>query len=71
MRKIDFPEVWKHIYLSESYVGEKSYLRDPPYMPKNKSGQEKDFLLYEAPFASYLKIKFEKLPKIWLRSKNG
>ena len=48
-------------------MGEKSYLRDPPYMPKNKWGQVKDFLLYEAPFASYLKIKFEKSSKIWLR----
>ena len=48
-------------------MGEKSYLKDPPYMPKNKSGQEKHFLLYEAPFASYSQVKIEKSPKIWLR----
>ena len=66
-RKIDFRERWNHFYLSESYVGEKSYLKDPPYMPKNKSGQEKHFLLYEAPFASYSQVKIEKSPKIWLR----
>ena len=69
MRKIDFKKLWNHFYLSESYVGEKSYLKDPPYMPKNKWGQEKHFLLYEAPFASYSQVKIEKSPKIWLRSK--
>ena len=37
-------------------------------MPKNKSGQEKHFLLYEAPFASYSQVKIEKSPKIWLSS---
>ena len=36
-------------------------------MPKNKWGQEKHFLLYEAPFASYSQVKIEKSPKIWLR----
>ena len=47
----------------------KSDFEDPPKTPKNKSSTSKQTCLYEAPFARYLKFKFEKSPKIWLSSR--